>query len=204
MNELTEPEEESQAPKRSFPSHLGRYAWQQMEAIDRIARIDGQKPGYALLIYVVLTIESEKRKGRPRKFCMSIQKIADSASLGYRLTFDLLHALQDVGVIAITGTRIKNQPKFKCRNFYEIIEFQRRKILHKAQNQPDGILHKAQDGFCTGTMPSRADNRGLIVKSNKNSLPSKVDQSVPSFTADTPAEVSEEEENSNWGAEVKS
>src|SRR6516164_9468977 len=96
----------SEVKARGKPSDEGRFLWLSSLSVERIVNELGQiQAAYGIAVYVALCRLSAREKGNPRVRA-TVSKIAGMARLGYRKTFEILHALETAAkVISIQSER---------------------------------------------------------------------------------------------------
>ena len=114
-------------PPRGRPSNEGRFTWLANSAHERILNGFGQtQAAYAVAVYLALCREASKHKNAP-SVTATISQIAGIARLGYRKTFESLHALAELGVITIAEGQRNRGDVVKPPNIYTLCSLSNRK-----------------------------------------------------------------------------
>lgn len=134
---------------RGRPSLEGRFTWFANSAHERILNGFGQtQAAYAMAVYVALCRESSKNKNSAT-ITATVSQVAGTARLGYRKTFESLHALAKLGVIIITEGKRESGEVRQPPNTYTLCSLSHRKPASLPNGKPTD---------CTRRTPSRAEN----------------------------------------------
>ena len=135
-DDISSPQVPPDFPPRGKPSGEGRFTWLANSAHERILNGFGQtQAAYAIAVYIALCRESSKNKNSP-VITATISQVAGIARLGYRKTFESLHALAELRVITIAEGQRKPGDKIQPPNTYTLCSLSNRKPARLPNGKP--------------------------------------------------------------------